>query len=187
MAIIKCTECGHDVSSFAEKCPNCGCPMNIILDNGNKRGDDNTETLYNVVLLNAGSHSLSIIRFVRELSTPMKGLTEAKNIVENPPQTIITGIPKAEGEAVVQKLSTMGCTAKLEISNFPTTSDVESEETIKQIESTYLFTKDKPLTCPRCGSTSITTGSRGYSLVWGFAGSGKTVNRCGKCGYSWKP
>lgn len=43
------------------------------------------------------------------------------------------------------------------------------------------------LFCPRCGSTAITTGSRGYSLITGFIGSGKTVNRCGKCGYSWKP
>lgn len=22
---------------------------------------------------------------------------------------------------------------------------------------------------------------------WGTIGSGKTVNRCGKCGYTWKP
>ena len=41
--------------------------------------------------------------------------------------------------------------------------------------------------CPRCGSTSITTGQRGYSLVTGFFGSGKTVNRCSKCGYKWEP
>lgn len=61
--------------------------------------------------------------------------------------------------------------------------------TIDQVKETGLYKKyhPLPLTCPRCGSTAITTGSRGYSLVWGFAGSGKTVNRCGKCGYSWKP
>lgn len=41
--------------------------------------------------------------------------------------------------------------------------------------------------CPKCGSTSITTGSRGYSLFTGFLGSGKTVNRCGNCGYKWNP
>ena len=41
--------------------------------------------------------------------------------------------------------------------------------------------------CPKCGSTSITTGSRGYSLFTGFLGSGKTVNRCGNCGYKWEP
>ena len=27
MALIKCPECGHDVSDLAFKCPNCGYPM----------------------------------------------------------------------------------------------------------------------------------------------------------------
>ena len=27
MALIKCTECGHDVSDRASVCPNCGCPI----------------------------------------------------------------------------------------------------------------------------------------------------------------
>lgn len=41
--------------------------------------------------------------------------------------------------------------------------------------------------CPKCGSTQITTGQRGYSLFSGFLGFNKTVNRCANCGYSWKP
>ena len=41
--------------------------------------------------------------------------------------------------------------------------------------------------CPRCGSTNITAGQRGYSLLTGFAGSGSTVNRCANCGHKWKP
>ena len=41
--------------------------------------------------------------------------------------------------------------------------------------------------CPRCGSTSITAGQRGYSLMWGFLGSSSTVNRCANCGHKWKP
>ncbi len=41
--------------------------------------------------------------------------------------------------------------------------------------------------CPKCGSTNITAGQRGYSLLTGFIGSGSTVNRCSKCGHKWKP
>lgn len=41
--------------------------------------------------------------------------------------------------------------------------------------------------CPKCSSTQITTGSRGYSLAWGFIGAGKTVNRCANCGHKWEP
>lgn len=31
MALIKCTECQHNVSDQAEKCPNCGYPVRKIL------------------------------------------------------------------------------------------------------------------------------------------------------------
>ena len=41
--------------------------------------------------------------------------------------------------------------------------------------------------CPRCQSTQITTGSRGFSLLTGFVGASKTINRCARCGYTWKP
>lgn len=41
--------------------------------------------------------------------------------------------------------------------------------------------------CPKCGSTAITAGQKGYSLLTGFLGSNKTVNRCANCGHTWKP
>jgi len=41
--------------------------------------------------------------------------------------------------------------------------------------------------CPKCGSTNITTGARGINAFWGPIGASKTVNRCAKCGYTWKP
>lgn len=41
--------------------------------------------------------------------------------------------------------------------------------------------------CPKCNSTAITTGARGVNNFWGFIGASKTVNRCGNCGYTWKP
>ena len=30
MALIKCPECNHSVSSHATHCPNCGCPIEAI-------------------------------------------------------------------------------------------------------------------------------------------------------------
>lgn len=41
--------------------------------------------------------------------------------------------------------------------------------------------------CPKCGSTSIATVNRGYSIITGFLGSGKAVNVCQMCGHKWKP
>ena len=44
-----------------------------------------------------------------------------------------------------------------------------------------------PVKCPKCGSASIATVNRGYSIVWGFIGSGKPMNVCQKCGYKFAP
>lgn len=41
--------------------------------------------------------------------------------------------------------------------------------------------------CPKCNSTAITSGARGVNYFWGLIGASKTVNRCGNCGYTWKP
>lgn len=43
------------------------------------------------------------------------------------------------------------------------------------------------VTCPKCGSTDISSGTRGFSIVTGFVGSGSPRNVCLKCGYKWKP
>lgn len=41
--------------------------------------------------------------------------------------------------------------------------------------------------CPKCGSMSISTVNRGYSIITGFIGSGSPRNVCQQCGYKWKP
>lgn len=41
--------------------------------------------------------------------------------------------------------------------------------------------------CPKCGSTSIATVNRGYSVVTGFIGSGNAVNVCQNCGHRFTP
>ena len=46
---------------------------------------------------------------------------------------------------------------------------------------------EKQLTCPQCGSTDITSGTRGFTLTTGFIGSGNHRNVCKKCGFKWKP
>ncbi|MGM9746988.1 MAG: zinc ribbon domain-containing protein [Paludibacteraceae bacterium] len=32
MALIKCKECGHEVSDLANVCPNCGAPIKLLQD-----------------------------------------------------------------------------------------------------------------------------------------------------------
>ena len=37
MALIKCVECGKEVSDRAQSCPNCGCPIEASVPNGTVR------------------------------------------------------------------------------------------------------------------------------------------------------
>lgn len=30
MSLIKCCECGYELSEYAKECPNCGCPIKVI-------------------------------------------------------------------------------------------------------------------------------------------------------------
>lgn len=67
---------------------------------------------------------------------------------------------------------------------------VFNHEECKRINPDWTFgnkSKSKSPQCPKCGSTSITTGARGINLMWGLIGASKTVNRCANCGHTWKP
>lgn len=60
---------------------------------------------------------------------------------------------------------------------------------LKQQEQAQVSKREEENTihCPKCNSTAITTGARGVNNFWGLLGASKTVNRCGNCGYTWKP
>lgn len=68
---------------------------------------------------------------------------------------------------------------QLKMSQFKT--QLQQQENSKPKENGNL------IHCPKCNSTAITTGARGVNNFWGLLGASKTVNRCGNCGYSWKP
>ena len=36
MSLIKCSECGKEISDKASSCPQCGCPINIIQNKTNE-------------------------------------------------------------------------------------------------------------------------------------------------------
>lgn len=50
MALIKCTECGCELSEYADKCPNCGCPTKIILENTKIKHAESINPLDNTII-----------------------------------------------------------------------------------------------------------------------------------------
>ncbi|MDN4591910.1 50S ribosomal protein L7/L12 [Xenophilus aerolatus] len=69
------------------------------------------KTEFNVVLAEAGSNKVSVIKAVREITG--LGLKEAKDLVEAAPKAVKEGLPKADAEAAKKKLEEAG--AKVEL------------------------------------------------------------------------
>ncbi|HNW82486.1 MAG TPA: 50S ribosomal protein L7/L12 [bacterium] len=69
------------------------------------------KTEFNVVLKSSGATKLNVIKEVRALTG--LGLKEAKDLVDNCPSVVKEGIPKAEAEAMRDKLVAAG--AEIEI------------------------------------------------------------------------
>ena len=69
------------------------------------------KTDFSVVLTNAGSNKIAVIKTVRELTG--LGLKEAKDLVEAAPKPIKEGLPKAQAEEMKKKLVESGATVEL--------------------------------------------------------------------------
>lgn len=64
--------------------------------------------------------------------------------------------------------------------------NLSQQESAKQVVEQKSSSSNQ-ITCPKCGSTSITEGTRGFTLTTGFIGSGKFRYVCKNCGNKWKP
>ena len=65
------------------------------------------QTVFNVVLVNAGAQKIAVIKAVREL-VPTLGLTDAKALVDAAPKEILTGVNKSAAEEARKKLEAAG-------------------------------------------------------------------------------
>ena len=69
------------------------------------------KTEFNVVLAEAGSNKVAVIKAVREITG--LGLKEAKDLVDGAPKVVKEAAPKADAEAAVKKLTEAGAKAEL--------------------------------------------------------------------------
>ncbi len=69
------------------------------------------KTEFNVVLADAGSNKIAVIKEVRTITG--LGLKEAKDLVEGAPQTVKENVAKADAEEMKKKLEAAG--AKVEL------------------------------------------------------------------------
>lgn len=159
MALIKCPECGGNVSDKAPACIHCGYPLQEIDIQNNCQ----------IILVGIRENEFLIVQKIYEITDYSLG--KIKGLIKSLPCTIKNNLSRDEAEKLQSEFQDIGAVVEIKPSNY-----IIKPPKVETI-----------LTCPRCGSTSIAIGQRGYSVFSGFWGSSKTVNRCGKCGYSWQP
>ena len=178
MALINCPECGREISDKASACIHCGFP----LDQESRTKPMSNDTLKKIVISNPEGFSIiynTVVSVVRKL----KGIDEkeAKSYVENGSSITINNLDYETACVINEKL----IEAFSKVSN---ACGIESK--IIETDETVIL-EDEPKIkipcCPKCGSTSIATINRGYSIIWGFLGSGTPMNVCQICGHKFKP
>ena len=70
------------------------------------------KTEFDVVLKDAGSEKIKVIKVVREVIEGL-GLKEAKEIVESAPKTLKEGVSKEDAEKIVEKFKAVGATCEI--------------------------------------------------------------------------
>lgn len=172
MALITCPECGKQISDKAPACIHCGYPMQE-----QPTAAPTVPTSKKVAIPSFKEPSpqkIPAIKVVREITG--MGLAEAKDFVEQAAPYVIVqdGLSQNQAEAIAQKFRNEGVTVQIYDSAAPV--------------SIVNPTKDKgKICCPKCGSTEYHAGARGFSIITGFIGSGKTMLTCLRCGHRWKP
>ncbi len=70
------------------------------------------QTVFNVVIANAGANKIAVIKAVREL-VPTLGLADAKALVDTAPKEVMTAVNKKTADEAKEKLTAAGATVEL--------------------------------------------------------------------------
>ena len=70
------------------------------------------QTVFNVVIANAGAQKIAVIKALREL-VPTLGLAEAKALVDSAPKEVMTAVNKKTADEAKEKLTAAGATVEL--------------------------------------------------------------------------
>lgn len=167
MSLITCPECGAEISDKADKCIHCGYPIKEIknVETTICNIDGTSYDLYDVFnLISNGKYKDSFLKIKDTLQISIKNCLNIIEFID------ISGtVPN-----------------HYETKEYTKSEELEAYKKILSMKDKNLA-NNNVVSCPKCGSTAITAGQRGYSFLTGFLGSGKTVNRCANCGHTWKP
>lgn len=70
------------------------------------------QTVFNVVVANAGANKIGVIKVLREL-VPTLGLKDAKDLVDAAPKEVMTAVNRKTADEAKEKLTAAGATVEL--------------------------------------------------------------------------
>ncbi|MCI4626047.1 MAG: 50S ribosomal protein L7/L12 [Candidatus Magnetoovum sp. WYHC-5] len=84
----------------------------VPMDSGqDEKPKEEEKTSFDAILASVGDKKIQVIKVVREITA--LGLKEAKDLVDNAPKEIKTGVTKEEAQAIKAKLEEQGATVEI--------------------------------------------------------------------------
>ncbi len=162
MALLICPECQKEVSEFAEKCVNCGCPIEFIKSNQKKR-------LYTII----NGNRKDVTFFVEKI------LDDSYN------EDVLNFNIKLMNELDVSMIGFVK--AVKECNGAPSEYN---DKSIKQWNQEHQKIKISNPKCPTCGSTNIRKilGTKKAASIIGFGILSNNISKtfeCLNCKYKW--
>lgn len=176
MTLIKCPECGKEISDKASQCIHCGYPLHEFLNNF----DNLHNELFKIRLINFYNNKPKAIMHVRSITG--LDIKKSKELVECNSPIIITGLSLVDANKIKQIFNNDDIEISIE-------KDIDSkEQTIinlddKNIPKIQNYSKPKQpsnqVHCPYCNSTNvnkISSTKKAMSVI----GFGILSNKIGK-------
>lgn len=177
--LIRCPECGKEVSDKAPACIHCGFPLNDIHKENTCLVDGAEYDMTELKNYYAKLTDYEKGEFYRRIKSQYEGNLE---IFPNEATNILRNINEHfnwwndshnHGKGYLRDKFVLTC--------------IDHNFQYFEFNTADIPDPSKTVRCPKCGSTSVTTQERGYSIMWGVLGSTKKKNLCQKCGYTWWP
>lgn len=86
-------------------------PAAAVAGGAGEEGAAEEKTSFDIVLKDPGDSKLQVIKIIREITS--LGIKEAKELADNAPKPIKTGVPKEEAEGIKDRLVEVGAIVEL--------------------------------------------------------------------------
>lgn len=104
---VQCPSCKAVLNEQDKFCSYCRTPLSKQTENDSMTN----ETGVDVLMKNAGSNKIAVIKVVRDLTS--LGLKEAKDLVDSAPQTVVRNVTKTDGQRYKDLLEREGAFIEL--------------------------------------------------------------------------